>query len=88
MLKDALTVQQIAEAKQVDIETVKYWIVSKQLAATNVCRTPGGKKPRWRILPEDFDAFLATRGNRPAAAQQAQAAKPRRKQIATSKEWV
>jgi len=30
-------------------------------------RRPGSTRPRWRVTPKAMDAFLAARGNRPAA---------------------
>ena len=65
-----LTVIQIADELGIDRETVTGWIVSKQLAATNVCRSAAAKKPRWRIRRSDLETFLATRSNRPAEATQ------------------
>lgn len=83
-----LTVDDIATKCGVDEATAKYWITSKQLAAVNVCKRPGGSKPRWRVTEDDLAAFLAGRGNRPATNQQATTTKTRRKTIPAGKQWI
>jgi hypothetical protein len=82
------TVDDIANECGVDGQTVRTWIVSKQLAAMNVCKTAGGKKPRWRVRDEDLAAFLAGRSNRPATTQPGTTTKSRQKRVTTAKEWV
>lgn len=41
--------------------TVLGWIRSGQIKALNVGRTPGAKRPRWRITQGAVDAFEASR---------------------------
>ena len=41
-------------------------IHSGELPAVDVSLKPGGR-PRWRVLPDDFDAFLARRTFSPPA---------------------
>ena len=53
-------------------------IRSGQLPAIDVSLTPGGK-PRWRILPDDFDAFIEKRTHQPKTPT-----KRKRKSKATS----
>jgi excisionase family DNA binding protein len=53
-----LTVKQIAEELQVNDNTVRDWIKSKELTAFNV----GSKlRPDYRIKRTDFDKFITAR---------------------------
>ncbi len=84
LMANWLTIRQLCDEYQVDELTVKHWIKSGQLAAVNVCRRPGGTKPRWRVRREAIEAFLAARSNRPPDAQPT----PRRtRQPATGRKW-
>ncbi|MGH7169367.1 MAG: helix-turn-helix domain-containing protein [Gemmataceae bacterium] len=69
-----LTPPAIAARLGVAAETVIGWIRSGELPAANVAKR-GCRRPRYRIAPEDLEAFLATR--RPDAP--ARAAKPSRR---------
>lgn len=62
-----LTVDDVADETQTDADTVRLWIRTGQLTASNVCRSPLAKKPRWRIRRADLEQFLASRQNRPPA---------------------
>jgi hypothetical protein len=55
------TVKQVAEIFGCDDETVTGWINSSQLAAHDICKTPGGKRPTWRIAEADLGRFLIAR---------------------------
>jgi hypothetical protein len=53
--------------------TVKAWIEANELKAVNASRSPGSRKPRWRVSPEALAAFEAAR------AAGVPAPKPRRR---------
>lgn len=55
------TVKSLQERYGVSEGTVLGWIKSGQLKAMNMGRTPGGKKPRWRVTQEWLDAFEQAR---------------------------
>ena len=67
-----------AIAKQLDIspDTVLAWIARGALSAINASRDPRSRKPRWRVSPDDLEAFLGTRRNKPAPVRAAP--RPRR----------
>ena len=62
-------------AKRLGINTHKVlgWIATGQLRAINL---GDGSRPRWRILADDLDAFLARRAATPAAKQTRRRRKP------------
>ena len=60
-----LTPPQIAERLRVKPDTVRAWIAAGELRAFSVGTKDNGRK-RWRIRPEDLEAFIVTRQNRPA----------------------
>jgi transposase len=62
--------------------TVLGWIKAGELRAFNVGRTPGAKKPRWRISEEALTAFELLRTPTPPAPKTR-----RRKQDATVVEF-
>ena len=64
------TVKQVAELLGIRTHGVSALIRSGQLRAIDVSLTPGGK-PRWRIMPDDLDAFVLRRTH--------QAPQPRRR---------
>lgn len=55
------TLQEFADHLGVHIQTVRDWIRSGQLAATNVSRNPSSRRPRYRITQKAAEAFEATR---------------------------
>lgn len=59
------TVADIQKRYAVGEATVLGWIRSGQLKAMNLGRTPGGKRPRWRITQEWLTAFEASRTQTP-----------------------
>lgn len=81
-----LTIAEIAEQLGVDLDTPRAWIASKQLVAVNVCKSPGGRKPRWRVRQADLDEFLAKRANRQRTTPEA-TARPRRAAKPPVREW-
>jgi len=56
-----LTVRDLCERFGVSEHTVLSWVHSGQLAAINVGRDPGSKKPRWRFLVAAVTAFELAR---------------------------
>lgn len=81
-----LTIDEISQQLGVDPDTPRAWIATGQLAAVNVCKSPGGRKPRWRVRQSDLDDFLAKRANRQPTAPQA-TARPRRAAKPPVREW-
>jgi len=65
MTDRAHRVQDVCERYGVGQHTVLHWIRSGQLRAVNVGRTPGARKPRWRITADALDAFEAARTQSP-----------------------
>ena len=61
----ALTPPAIAKLLRVNVHRVLGWIASGQLTASNV--GDGINRPRWRIMPDDLDAFLLRRQRQPTA---------------------
>ena len=61
----ALTVKELCDRYGVSEHTVLGWIRSGQLRAINVGRSPGSKKPRWRITAEALEAFELVRTHNP-----------------------
>jgi excisionase family DNA binding protein len=55
------TVRELCERYGVTVTTVLWWINRGELAAINVGRRPGARKPRWRITKEALDAFEVLR---------------------------
>ena len=53
----------VARQLGVDSHKVLRWIASGQLRAVNV---GDGSRPRWRIMPDDLQAFLERRAAQPA----------------------
>ena len=70
-----LSVQQVAELLGIRQHGVLALIRTGQLRAVDVSLRPG-KRPRWRILPDDFDGFLLRRTHQ-AAAPRRRRRKPR-----------
>jgi excisionase family DNA binding protein len=56
-----LTVEQVAERYSVNATTVLMWIHRGELRAVNVGRSPGKRKPRWRISESALSAFEESR---------------------------
>jgi hypothetical protein len=63
-----LNVRDLCDRFKVGEGTVLGWIQSGELAAINVGRTAGKKKPRWRITPEALAAFELSRSVAPSAS--------------------
>jgi excisionase family DNA binding protein len=61
------SIRQIAQQCGVSVRTVRAWIRAGELKAVNMSRTPGSRKPRWRVTQAALDAFLALRTSRPSA---------------------
>jgi len=60
-MRQWLTVQQIADALQVDAQTVRRWLRAGQLRGVLLSDKAG-----WRVRPEDLEVFLRSRGWKPA----------------------
>jgi excisionase family DNA binding protein len=59
----AITPPRLAEQLGVNVHRVLGWIARGELAAVNV---GDGVRPRYRILPQAVEAFLAARSAKPA----------------------
>ncbi|MBL8855574.1 MAG: helix-turn-helix domain-containing protein [Planctomycetaceae bacterium] len=57
-----LTPPKCAKILGVDDWKVLGWINSGELPAVDL--SGGSSRPRWKIKPSDFEAFLATKSNR------------------------
>ena len=64
-LPDWSTPPKAAKVLRVDPETVRGWIESGELRASNVA-SRSATRPRWRISREALEEFLAGREPRPA----------------------
>ncbi len=58
--RSSLTTGDIAARLAVGEDKVRAWINAGELRAINVA-TVRGRRPRWRIDPEDLEAFIASR---------------------------
>ena len=56
-MPSTFSVRDLMERFGVSEHTVLMWIKSGELRAVNVGRTPGAKKPRWRVRQEDIAQF-------------------------------
>ena len=68
MADHALSVREVAEQLGMRQHGVLSLIRSGELQACDVSLTPGGR-PRWRIMPDDFDGFIARRTHQVAPSQ-------------------
>ena len=59
-----LRTRDVAAELSVDQEVVRTYIRAGYLAAVNVA-TPGCKRPRWRVAPDELEAVKRLRGSRP-----------------------
>ena len=64
-----LTVAAVAECFGVTQATVLAWIHAGELKAVNVSRSPGAKRPRWRVTQAALAAFETARRTTPAASR-------------------
>ena len=62
-----LTAAEVAEHFGVTLKTVTGWITAGELLAVDASRRRGSKKPRWRIDPENIQAFERGRTTTPPA---------------------
>ena len=67
--KMTYTIKDICNRFGVTEHSVLLWIHHGELKAINVGRSPGKKKPRWRITQAALDAFEALRSTPPPAAK-------------------
>lgn len=76
-----LTVRDVADAMGAGIETVLAMIHASELKATNISRT--SSRPRWRIHPDDYAAYLESRSNQqtPKPTKARRSSKPRREYV-------
>jgi excisionase family DNA binding protein len=65
MAERAFTVRDVAQRYRVSEHTVLGWIRSGDLAAVNVGRRPGARKPRWRIAAHALTTFELRRTSAP-----------------------
>ncbi len=61
-----LTPPEVAQQIGIDAEKVRTWIATGELRAVNIAERVSGR-PRWRIRPDDLEAFLESRTAAPAA---------------------
>lgn len=81
--KRTWTVPRLAEELAVKEQVILQWIRSGELKACNLAANAKGRRPRWRILPNDLEDFLRRRSTAPAAATPA----PRRRPRSTATEY-
>jgi excisionase family DNA binding protein len=79
MTDRTFTVAELAERLRVNEHAILSWIRSGELRAMNVGRSPGGKKPRWRISTEALEDFEIRRTPTPTPPK----AKARRRRDAS-----
>lgn len=72
-------IQEAAEILACDDETILSWIHSGELDAVNICKSPSGKRPTWRIPESGLGRHLISRRH-PASQQVAPANRQTRKQ--------
>lgn len=60
----------VCERYGVSEGTVLSWIHAGELRAINVGRTPGARKPRWRVTAQALEDFEAARSAVPPAPRQ------------------
>jgi transposase len=70
------TARQLAERYGVSIHTILAWIREGSLAAVNIARHEGAKRPRWRISEQAVELFELRRQATPRPPR----ARARRKQ--------
>ncbi len=70
-----LTLTEAAEEIRVSRSKVAGWIKAGLLKASDVSRTPGIGKARWRISRSDLDDFLSGRQPKPTITTRRQRAK-------------
>lgn len=56
-----LTPPEAARELGVHPDKIVFWIASGELRAANLARDANGKKPRYRIMREDLEDFIAQR---------------------------
>jgi excisionase family DNA binding protein len=66
MLDRALTPPAIARLLAVHPDKIRAWITRGELAAVDLADRRGGR-PRWRVMPDALEAFLAARQATPWA---------------------
>ena len=82
MTPAVLTVADVAGRLAVSEATVLGWLAAGELPGVDVSRGKGPRR-RWRVLPDDFAAFVERRRNRPAPARG-----PRRRKLPTVSQYV
>jgi excisionase family DNA binding protein len=84
VLTALLTIDEVAARLGVDRDAVSTFIAKRELAAVNVARNRSGKRPRWRIRPEDLEAFELSRrhSNQPPSSTTR-----KRRQQAAGRTW-
>jgi excisionase family DNA binding protein len=73
------TVAELAEHLRVNEHAILAWIRSGEIRAMNVGRSPGGKKPRWRVTLSALEDFELRRTPTPTPPK----AKARRRRDAS-----
>lgn len=75
MMRELLTPPQVAEMLGVDPCTVREWIRSGELPGVNLA-SDTATRPRFRVRPEDLDAFLERRSVSPPPEPRRRRRKP------------
>jgi excisionase family DNA binding protein len=75
MSDPALTVKEVAALLGIRQHAVLTLIRNGSLRAIDVSLRQGGK-PRWRIMPDDFEGFLARRTHQPAGPRRRRRKQP------------
>lgn len=64
------TLDAVAKALQVSVDTVAAWVRRGELRAVNVSRDRASRKPRWRVRETDLEGFLSGREVAPDSPRQ------------------
>lgn len=76
MLDKAITPNQLAHRLAIKPSKVLKWIADGELKAVNLAERRGGR-PRWKILPEYLEEFLASRASTPPPVVRRQRRRPK-----------
>lgn len=83
-----LTPPQIAAILGCKVQKVRFWIETGELKAVNYATNRNGIKPRWKVRPEDFEAFERSREVQPVNKPGPRKGSKRRLITQPAKEYV
>lgn len=74
-----LSIAEVSKSLRTNQNKVLSLIRSGELAAINVAQNSTGKRPRWRIAANDFEAFLESRRTSSLLAETKKTRKPKKR---------